>query len=175
MVATVGREKLEVGAGVAWPASLVGLSSSLKATTPKTSSRAARTTYQRRHHGPLDDGPLGGDPQPPGCCWRGSQPSGEPVDDPQPGACGDVGGGPCGGRSDPGDGDGPQPCGLTQRSGIAPHIPEPDNSSHVTNVQHALIVTARLMTGAGKRFELHCGCHRRPRSGSCRFDDLRFR
>jgi hypothetical protein len=65
VVATVGREKLEVDAGVAWPGSLVGLSS-LKATAPKRTSRAARTTYQRRHHGPLDDGPLGGGiPNPP--------------------------------------------------------------------------------------------------------------
>src|SRR5262245_58405757 len=68
VVVTVGRETPDVGAGVARPESLVvGLSSSLKATTPRTTDRAARTTYQRRHHGPLDDGPPGGgDPHPAG-------------------------------------------------------------------------------------------------------------
>jgi hypothetical protein len=67
VVATVGKEKVVIGAEVAWLASLVGAGlSSLKATTPKRTSKAARTTYQRRHQGPLDDGPLGGgDPQRP--------------------------------------------------------------------------------------------------------------
>lgn len=82
------QEKFVVGAGVAWPGSL-GASSSLKATIPKTTSRAGRTTYQRRHNRPLDDGPVGGgDPHPADCCGGGSQPSGGPAGAPQPGACG---------------------------------------------------------------------------------------
>src|SRR5829696_10038920 len=99
VVATVGREKVVVGAGVVWPEALVGAgSSSLKATTPKGISRAARITYQRRHHGPLlDDGPRGGgDPHPVGCWGGGCQSCGGPGGAPQPGAGGVVGD-PCGG------------------------------------------------------------------------------
>jgi len=85
VVATVGKEKLVAGAGVAWSGSLVGWSSR-EATTPKATSRAARMTYQRRHHGPLDDGPGGGgDPEPPGCWDGGCQPSAGPVGGRQPG------------------------------------------------------------------------------------------
>ena len=42
--------------------------SAARATTPKRTSAAARITYQRRHHGSLVGGRLGGgDPQPGGC------------------------------------------------------------------------------------------------------------
>jgi hypothetical protein len=103
------------------------LAQALKATTPKRISTAPRTTYQRRHHGLLDDGPVGGgDPQPAGGCGGGSQPSGGPAGGPQPGPYGgDV---PFAGGC-PGGGGGPQPSGLTHRSGMAPRSPNPDNSS----------------------------------------------
>ena len=119
VVATVGREKLGVDAGVALAWVVGGGLSSVRATIPKRTSKAPRPTYQRRHHGPLDDGPLGGgDPQLVGGCGGGPQPSGGPPGDPQPGPCGEAA--PFAGGSALGGDGGPQPSGLTQRSGIRP-------------------------------------------------------